>query len=184
MAEPIDVTELAGRARQGDGAAFGELYKRSWGLTYVYVSGQVADKEEARSIAQEAYTVAWAKIATLRDPAAFPGFIRTIARRIVQESGKRRIPVSADPAANRPDGASRDPAGSAERADLERAAFRALEELEPLHREAILLRYCEGLKFREVAARLGIGTNQAAGIIARGLVRLAERLDPDRRTTR
>lgn len=175
--DPQETTALARRAQGGDGAAFGELYKRSWGLLYSFVASQVGNRDEIVEIVQEAFTRAFEGIGSLREPAAFPGFLRTIASRVVFHRRGRT-----DPAAAEPDEAADDtapgPAESAERSEFERALHRALEGFPPHHREAILLRLVEGLKYREIGERLGMGLDQAKGIIARGVLRLTDSLRP------
>lgn len=177
VASTAGIAELAGKARDGDGNAFGELYRLCWPLTYLHVFKSVMDEDDARNIAQEAFTRAFEGIGTLREPGAFPGFLKTIADRLVQARARKRTERPAD-LPDAPDAAAPDPAAVAERREFDRALLLALEELEPAHRDVLLLRLVDGLKHREIAQRLGIGIDQASGILARGLARLRVRLAP------
>lgn len=168
---------LVARAREGDAEAFSELYRRGWPMMYLFVAKYIADKDEARSVVQEVFVRAYERLETLRDNAAFPGFLRGIALHVVQDARARRMPTVAEPPPQ-PDPGAADPADSAERAEFERALFRALGEFEPVHQEAIYLRLVQGLKYREVAERLGLRLDQASGIIERGILKLADRLSP------
>jgi RNA polymerase sigma factor (sigma-70 family) len=55
-------------------------------------------------------------------------------------------------------------------------ARHALEGLRPAEREAVRLRYLEGLAFREIAARTGVSISTLHSRVEAGLGRLRERL--------
>lgn len=179
MPEPNEERDLVLKAMAGDASAFGEVYGRSWGPMYVYVAGRVADRDEARSLVQETFLQAWEGLSSLREPDAFPGFLRTIASRLVANhfrSPRARNEAVREAPQDAPDPGPSDPAKIAETRDLLGALSSALDSLEPVPRRALLLRYADGLKHREVAERLGLGLDQAAGLISRALIRLGERL--------
>jgi RNA polymerase sigma-70 factor (ECF subfamily) len=60
--------------------------------------------------------------------------------------------------------------------DEARRVERALESLEPLHREVILLRKYEELSFQEIAQRLGRSPDACRMLLARALTTLADRM--------
>jgi RNA polymerase sigma-70 factor (ECF subfamily) len=64
---------------------------------------------------------------------------------------------------------------------LRRRLVAALLALEEPYRAALLLRYFEDLSVPEVALRLGVPLETARTRLRRGLARLRERLDQERR---
>lgn len=177
MPEASEERALVERARKGDPAAFGELYQRHWASVYLHVAKELPDMDEAASTAQEAFTQAWLGIGSLKNVDAFPGFIKTISIRLARDARMRRPRVVADPP-DRRDPSAPDPARAAERSEFDAAMLAALADFEPIHRDAVVLRLVDGLKYREIAQRLGLSLGQAIGIVDRGILRLADRLEP------
>jgi RNA polymerase sigma-70 factor (ECF subfamily) len=64
-------------------AAFAELVRRFEEAAFAWALQRVHDPEEARDVCQEAFLKAWLKLRQLRDPVAFPGWLK----RIVMRSG-------------------------------------------------------------------------------------------------
>lgn len=60
---------------------FEVLAKQHEAMLLAYVSSFVADAKLAEDIAQQSFLIAYRKIDTLKDPAAFPAWLRGIARR-------------------------------------------------------------------------------------------------------
>src|ERR1041385_5194513 len=60
---------------------FEVLAKQHEAMLLAYVSSFVADAKLAEDIAQQSFLIAYRKIDTLKDPAAFPSWLRGIARR-------------------------------------------------------------------------------------------------------
>ncbi|MEK7269569.1 MAG: RNA polymerase sigma factor [Planctomycetota bacterium] len=189
MEKESSETALVRLAIKGDREAYASVYASSWGSLFSFVASQVSDADEARSITQAAFVDGWRGIRNLREPERFAGWIRTIAARQVlrwrtRGSGRKDAPktVAPRPGAEQdspfdaPDPGASDPAATAERAELEGAVLKALETFPPLHREAVLLRLLEGLKFREIAERLGMTLGQVQGIYCRGVRGLSDML--------
>ncbi len=149
-------------------------------MLYSFVASQVANCDEALEITQEAFTQGFDGISGLREPAAWPGFIRTIAARIVfaRREKSAHAPAALPESADIRDAGAPTPARAAERAEFERSLHAALQEFPPIQREALLLRLVDGLKHREIGERLGLGLDQAKGLVTRGLLRLSETLRP------
>jgi RNA polymerase sigma-70 factor (ECF subfamily) len=109
-----------------------------------------ADAEDA---AREAFLRAFASLPSLREPAAFRGWLRTTAERVASDLGRRRPGQAA--------GEPGDPAAPAAPPPLEteerRAAVaRAIEGLEEPFREVVLLRYDRGLSCAQIAQALRV----------------------------
>ena len=65
-----------------------------------------------------------------------------------------------------------DPAGMAEMRGTRRAVWEALQRVSPGARDALVLRYYEGLSYAEIAAALGCSNDAARARVAHGKVQL------------
>jgi RNA polymerase sigma-70 factor (ECF subfamily) len=72
-----------------------------------------------------------------------------------------------------------DPADAASDRQLAERARKALAEIRPSEREALILRYAAGLSFREVAAACGIDEAAARKRVSRAHARLRAELDAE-----
>ncbi len=91
MSPEPTVAGLVRRARRGDAAAARALYERHaaavWGSCRAFARG---DEALAADLAQEAFAHAFAHLDQLEEPAAFPGWLRTITRRTCLRHAERR----------------------------------------------------------------------------------------------
>src|SRR5262245_1097944 len=127
------LTELVRAAMAGDRAAFASLYDdfeptlRSIALSRV--PGDVAD-----DLVHDAFVTALQKLPSLRDPAAFAGWITSIARNRVAEH-LRRAPIAIDPT----------PAYDASNEELEaQSVLRVIHTLPEAYAEPLVLRFVDG----------------------------------------
>src|SRR5205085_9458280 len=71
-----------------DRGAYGELVRLCQPLVYAAALEKLRDGGEAQELAHEAFVRAWYKLAQLREPAAFVGWVRQIARTEERRVGK------------------------------------------------------------------------------------------------
>ena len=126
-------------------------------------------RDSAPDLAQEVFLQAWAKLGTLRDPAAFPGWIGAIARRsaINHMSRHPRESEMKDIYPNR------------EAPDVRVQAAEAIEAIQSLpeaYREPLLLRLIEGYSGNEIAALCGLTAESVRVNLHRGFKLLREQL--------
>ena len=76
----MDLEDLVGRARDGDMEAFAEVTRRFQQMAFGYALALLRDLHQAEDVVQEAFVAAWFGLRTLADPAAFPGWFRSIVR--------------------------------------------------------------------------------------------------------
>ena len=113
-----------------------------------YLFGMERDRERALDLVGETIARAWEAFDQLRDTGAFLSWILTIARRLVQEQGRREKIYHRDTTGYadqlRDDGSPPDLGP-----DIE-ALYRALDQLSGQQREAILLFEIIGLPLKEI----------------------------------
>lgn len=128
-------------------AAFAQLVALHERMVFALALASLRDPEAARDAAQEAFLTAWRKLPQLRTPAAFPGWLQRLVRTQCARIRRKQPPVVEPPSP--PD----DPVA---RSDRRRALARALEQLEPADREALLLFHVLGEPQRRIAEILGV----------------------------
>ena len=118
------------------------------------ILGSTADAEDA---VQDAFSLAWRKRSSLRDPDRFDAWLVRILVNVCRErlrararSRVREVAVAAEPRAeSRPDSPGPD-------VGLRGAVGDALAGLDPDHRIVVVLRYWADLTVDEIAERVGI----------------------------
>ena len=81
------VADLAEAARAGDALAFAELYRTHARMVHGLLVARVP-RPDVDDLVQDVFLAAWRRIASLRDAAAFSGWL---AARRMTRSRKRRI---------------------------------------------------------------------------------------------
>jgi RNA polymerase sigma-70 factor (ECF subfamily) len=173
------VTELSEEAllvqavRQGEQEAFAQLY----GLYAPMVHGILLARvpwAEVDDLLQDVFLVAFKKINSLRDDAAFGGWLAMIARNRAMDFHRRRRDteeLSEDLAAQ----------GSSE-ADREAAnVLEVICGLPEAYRETLVLRLVEGMTGPEIADRTGLTPASVRVNLHRGMKLLREKLGMEER---
>src|SRR6266705_4621844 len=86
----MDHEQLVRRASGGDVAAFVDLTRRFQHFAFGSALALVNDFQQAEDIVQEAFVAAWSALPSLTEPAAFPGWLRSIVRRQAFRVVRRR----------------------------------------------------------------------------------------------
>lgn len=151
--------ELVERARMGDLEAFAELTRRYQGMALGYAFALLHDAELAQDAVQEAFVAAYFALDQLREPPAFPGWLRTVVRtqcgRIARQRRLDEVPLDEAVALE----AERDrPDQQLERREARAHVLAAVATLAPAHREVLVLHYVEQYSHAEIAAFLDLPT--------------------------
>jgi RNA polymerase sigma factor (sigma-70 family) len=167
-AEAVVVALAAG----GDDAAFTELVRRRQGWLRSLLRRLTREPALADDLAQQALIVAWQKLPQLRAPAAFGGWLRSLAVNLWLQDrrAQREVPLAdaAGVLAVRP-AAGTDPSTAI---DLDRL----LANLKPGERLGVVLCHAEGMSHAEISALTGWPLGTVKSNIARGAARLRESL--------
>jgi len=153
---------LIARAQAGDTEAFGLLVKRYMRQAYFSALGLVGSREDALDLSQEAFARAFHARKAIDPARPFYAWYYTILRRLclnwlrdrrnrrerLEEAGwwiEQVALVQIDP-----------PDRALERREAHRRIAGALAQLSDAEREVLVLKEFEGLKYREIAERMGI----------------------------
>ena len=161
--------EMVAAARAGDGGALDRLFRRFAPVVHGVLLGYV-QRADADDLTQDVFETALARLRELREDAAVPGWIVSIARRAALDAKRRRTPF-ADGAAD----ALAEPGNVEERLDADRA-LRAIRALPEAYRDTLMLRLVEGLTGPEIAARTGLTPGSVRVNLHRGMALLRDAL--------
>lgn len=167
------VAELVVAVQRGSRPAFTGLYERFHRVVHAVVLARVP-AGDAGDIVQDVFADVWLKIGTLREPAAFPGWILTMARHRATDHARRKRPLGDEKNAVGREAADLAivPPPTAEAA----AALRAIRSLPETYRETMIMRLVEGLTGPEIAERTGMTPDSVRVHLHRGIKLLRERL--------
>jgi RNA polymerase sigma-70 factor (ECF subfamily) len=164
-----DVAALVTAAREGDRAAFGALYERYARFVHGVLLAN-ADRQDVQDLVQDVFLRAMRQLHTLRDSAAFGGWIAALARneaRMRHRAAHRTEELSDQIASAEPSRAPR-----LEMDDV-LAAIRRLPER---YGEPLTLRLVEQMSGEDIATALGLTHGTVRVYLHHGIRLLREQL--------
>lgn len=175
---------LVAAAAAGDIAAFESLVQRHQTRLVGYLRGLTNSESDAEDLAQEAFLRAYRSLAGFRGTSSFKTWLYQIATNVfrtwlekkLNQAGLSAVSLDAPVPGTEE---SMDPVGESnpEGRHVDRDAIdRALAQLPPDQREAVLLRDVEGFDYREIAEQLDVPLGTVESRIFRGRQRLRELL--------
>jgi RNA polymerase sigma-70 factor (ECF subfamily) len=178
-ARAVNNEDLVLAAQQGASEAFGELASRFERMVYIVSMQRLRDHTEAQEVVQEVLLKAFEKLHQLQEPAAFPGWLKSIAvRQSINRTVRRPPSVAVDPhTIDRADTRHAAPLESmlaSERADQ---LHEGLDRLGAVDRSTLVAFYLEGQSLREMSEGFAapLGTIKRRLHVARK--RLAQELE-------
>jgi RNA polymerase sigma-70 factor (ECF subfamily) len=180
---PTDA-ELVASALRGSEEAFRDLVLRFERPVYALILRMVHDAEQAEDLAQEVFVKAYRHLASYDPRRKFASWLFKVAHNSTIDHLRRSQLDTVPLAAEQEDGggllavladtSAESPAAAAERRDMARALERAIARLRPEYREAVVLRYVEGLAYQEICEVLGLPVGTVKTNLHRARKELAE----------
>lgn len=165
--------ELVVRTRAGDPDAFGTLVSRYYDACWRFAYHMLGERADAEDVLQDTFLRSYLAISRYDERDQFRGWLFRIltnqCRNALTSRGRRtrrfvqdEIALESAPA----------PQGGLATGVEDAALIRALAQLDPLQREALLLKYAEGLEYGEMSAMTGAGESALKMRVKRGSERL------------
>jgi RNA polymerase sigma-70 factor (ECF subfamily) len=162
-------------AATGDVRAFEMLYERYGRMVRGILLARVR-RDDVSDLLQDVFLSAWTRLPTLRDPAAFGGWLATIARNRATDFARRvHEEIELENAERLQDGQSIERRADPYGLDAG-TALDAIRSLPLAYRETLVLRLVEGLTGPEIAARTGITPGSVRVNLHRGMKLLRDAL--------
>ena len=167
--DPSGDAVLVARARAGDRHAMTELYRRYSRMIHGILLARVA-APEADDLVQEVFVHAIGRLGSLREPAAFGGWLAMVARNKAVDHHRRAKK------GERLEDEHAAPGASATKRLRAKEALEAIRRLPEAYREVLVLRLVEGMTGPEIAARTGLTPESVRVNLCRGMKMLRELL--------
>ncbi len=172
-------TELVQASQAGQNIAFGELADRFGRMVYAVCWQRLRDHAEVQEVSQDVLFKAYEKLDQLNEPAAFPGWLRSIAvRQSINRSSRRKPCVAVEPQMlDAPDYRSVLPIDSLLAVERKDQLHEGLRNLTTLDRASLEAFYLQGQSLLEMSDEFSapVGTIKRRLHVARK--RLAKQLD-------
>ncbi|MBI3947894.1 MAG: sigma-70 family RNA polymerase sigma factor [Armatimonadetes bacterium] len=166
--------ELVERCRHGDRDAFDLLVRHHHTAAWRVARRYVATGDEADDLTQEAFVLAYDRLAQLTEPERFGAWLTSIVRNLARMWLRHRstqpplLSLDEESGAARTEQVSAAAAREASRLDSVREVVAAaLAALPPEQRRAIQLHYLDGYRYHEVALLLGVSVGAVRGRLDR-----------------
>jgi RNA polymerase sigma factor (sigma-70 family) len=164
--------DLVRAARSNDPSAFGELFHRWYDRCYDVAWNIVRNREVAADVAQDVFLQSWERLADLRDPDAFGGWILRATRNRALNHLRSERTRSRDPLDELEEGVTMtdpdaDPATLSEITDRRRLVWTAAGALGDRDASLLDLHLRHGLEPGEIAQELQITPNNAHQLLFR-----------------
>jgi RNA polymerase sigma-70 factor (ECF subfamily) len=167
-----DEATWVARARAGDQAAFAELYGRYERRIYVFTYRMLGNPDDAFDLTQETFLKAYRAIGRTDEALNVNAWIHRIASNACLDALRRRHRIRWLPwegtLHQHPDV---QPAGDAERQALgeetRRTVQRALDQMAPRRRQALILREYEGLSYGDIGEVLDLSLPAVKSLLYR-----------------
>src|SRR5918994_2509080 len=95
----MDLEQVVRKAQDRDLDAFADVTRQFQHMAFGYALSFVRNFQEAEDVVQEAFVAAWYALPTLAEPAAFPGWFRSIVRhrahRVLRRRSLELLPLTA-----------------------------------------------------------------------------------------
>jgi len=164
--------------KQGDNEAFNMLYNRHFSAVYQRVRYTIPDSD-VDDVTQEIFVAVMHSLRNFEGRAKFSTWLRTlINRQVADYYRKRQRKVEETELHDFDLPSQRDGVGS--KKHDERITMRwALKKLPKDYQEIILMRFAEGLRFKEIAGELNKHPEAVKSLFRRAIVALKTVLEPD-----
>ncbi|HEX7676598.1 MAG TPA: sigma-70 family RNA polymerase sigma factor [Thermoanaerobaculia bacterium] len=157
--------DLVLAAQAGDVASFEMLYARYAPVVHSILLGRLSPVD-ADDVTQNVFITALTKLESLREPAAFAGWIARTARNAAEDHRRRMIATVEIDAEI--DAALVTRGTQSEDAEAARA-LQAIRDLPEAYRETLMLRLVEGMSGPEISARTGLTPGSVRVNLHRGM---------------
>jgi RNA polymerase sigma-70 factor (ECF subfamily) len=164
------------RAAEGDSGAFDELVIRNQSAAWALAVHYLGNAAEAEDIVQEAFLRLLRAAPRYQPTARFRTYFSRIVVRLCLDFRAKKRPAYREALPDNADTA-RDPEAVLRNEEIAKELRRALEDLPPAQRMALLLRHLEGFTYLEIAEAMSTSAKAVDSLLQRARHALRVRLD-------
>lgn len=156
-------------------AYFTELYDLDFDYVYSYVFNRTAgDAQLTEDIVQESFTAAWFSLHRFEQKSTFRTWLCSIAKNKLKTYYRKTIYRDQHESVEDGDVAEHADGFDLEKAvidhEIQREVFAALNAINPIYRYALIMKYMDGMRVKEIASVLGRSPKAVDGILQRAKI--------------
>jgi RNA polymerase sigma-70 factor (ECF subfamily) len=175
----VDDRELLARLRAGETSAFDAIFRANYALLVRVAESMLRERATAEEIAQDVMLELWRRREALDVTESVRGYLLQATRnRSLNHLRHRAIEKRSEPQLIEGTAGSVPTDAATREAEIEIALQAAIAELPERCRQVFELSRVEGLKYAEIATRLGISVKTVEVQMGKALRVLRERLKP------
>jgi RNA polymerase sigma-70 factor (ECF subfamily) len=170
----IDEKLLVRAYQAGDERAFDTIVRTQYNALYAHALRRLSDHDSAEDAVQDTLLRAYRALPNLDGDLALRAWLHRILTNVCHDEGNRRRRQQGlvEKVGALPEELAGDPVEEAVLHDTVRIMSEALKDLPESYREALVLRYVDGLSFRDVAEATGTTEENARARVHRGRLAL------------
>jgi len=168
------MSDLFTRAKNGEETAFGEIYNLFFKKIYLFIFFRVGHKEVAEDLAEEVFLKAFTKISSIKEDAAFEGWLYQIARNLVIDYYRQKKSVVALEEIENTLEYETNVVDVLNLQDQQKVLLKHLKELGPEQQVVLKLKFFEDLENSEIAELLHKNEGAIRVIQHRAITKLQE----------
>lgn len=168
--DPLDAADdriVAGRAADGDTAAFAVLVRRYTPMMRAYARRILSGTADVDDVVQDAFITAWGQLPKLDDPGRVKSWLMRITSRKAIDRIRAARPHTDLEGIDLPAPDEAGPPRQTEARAGVAALSEALQQLPASQRECWVLREIGGYTYEEIAEELGVPLSTVRGLLAR-----------------
>ena len=170
----LDEKRLVRAYQAGDERAFDTIVRTQYNALYAHALRRLSQHEAAEDAVQDTLLRAYRALPNLDGDLALRAWLHRILTNVCYDEGNRRRRQQGlvEQVSALPEEVGSDPAEEAMVFETVQLMAKALDDLPESYREALVLRYVDGLSFREVAEATGTSEENARARAHRGRIAL------------
>ena len=173
----VDDRELLARLRAGETSAFDSIFRANYALLVRAAEAMLRERATAEEIAQDVMLELWRRRESLDVTESVRGYLMQATRnRALNDLRHRAIERRSEPQIIEGTARSRPTDAGARESEIEAALHSAIADLPDRCRQIFELSRFEGLKYAEIATRLGISVKTVEVQMGKALRILRERM--------
>ena len=171
--------ELLERLRQGDSAAFDEIFRTWYGPLVGTAERMLRDRAVAEELVQDVMLELWRRRETLAEDGSAQAYLFQATRnRVLNHLRHLKIEQRSEPDVRGESSSTPHADAAVAQEELDVAVQRAVQSLPDRCREVFELSRVHGLKYAEIARQLGISVKTVEAQMGKALRTMRERLAP------
>jgi RNA polymerase sigma-70 factor (ECF subfamily) len=177
--DALDEGPLLARLRAGDESAFDVVFRTYYSSLVGLAESLLKSREQAEDLSQDVMLELWRRRESLVLTDSFRSYLlRAVRNRAFNELRRVKIAKRKEPMVRGEEATPAIGLGRLEDDEVESAIATAIDALPEPVRETFVLSRQEGLKYAEIAARLGVSVKTVEARMGKALKELRDRLAP------